>query len=384
MQEFLEAENGMEGWYPVSDTHLPVLLPDIQDFKPLGTGKSPLANHPEFYEVPCPSCGKSAQRETDVTDVFLDSAWYFLRYLATDLQDRPFPAKDSNRSKFLPVNIYIGGAEHAVLHLLYARFITMVLKDLGHIDFEEPFTKFVAHGLLVKEGAKMSKSKGNVINPDEYIKKYGADTLRSYLMFLGPFMQGGDFYDTGIEGMYRFLRRVWVLMTQRVELGEQEEEQITSAVHKTIKGVTRDLEEFGYNTSLAKLMELYNTITKGKGEFDAVPLTHTSCKAFLQMLAPFAPHMTEELWNQKGYPDSIHRSVWPEYDEKYLVEERVTMAIQVNGKVRATLEVSVEDAQNQEKMELLSRNDPRIQSWVQEKEVQKVIFIPKKILNFVL
>ena len=210
-----------DGWYPVSEKDLPVLLPFIEDFKPMGTGVSPLANHPEFYEVTCPACGSNARRETDVSDTFLDSSWYFLRYLATDWNDMPFPTEkfdlESNgnrtnqikkRKRFLPVTIYIGGAEHSVLHLLYARFVTMFLKDAGYLDFEEPFTKFFAHGLIIKDGTKMSKSKGNVILPDPLIQKFGVDTVRLYLRFLGPFDQSGDFRDTGIEGMHRFVKRL--------------------------------------------------------------------------------------------------------------------------------------------------------------------------------
>ena len=198
----------MNGWYP--DEKLPVLLPDVKDWKPLGTGMSPLANHPEFYKVKCFECGEEAKRETDVSDTFLDSAWYFFRYTSTDIENTAF---DIERvKKWLPVDMYIGGAEHSVLHLLYSRFITMVLKDLGFIEFDEPFSRFYAHGLLIKEGGKMSKSKGNVVVPDEYINKFGADALRMYLMFLGPFNQGGAFYDTGIEGMYRFVKRVWRLI----------------------------------------------------------------------------------------------------------------------------------------------------------------------------
>ncbi|MGH9856878.1 MAG: class I tRNA ligase family protein, partial [Acidobacteriota bacterium] len=271
----------MVGWYPVPEIDLPVELPYIKNFKPLGTGKAPLANHPEFYETTCPQCGGKATRETDVSDTFLDSAWYFLRYLATDFKEIPFPMKAvmtaqfpkatkqekeqaSKRQAWLPVTSYIGGAEHSVLHLLYARFITMALHDMGYLDFEEPFSRFYAHGLIIKDGAKMSKSRGNVINPDEYIHKYGADTLRTYLMFLGPFNQGGDFHDTGIEGMNRFLKRVWKLFSEsRIK---NQESGITDnglrMMHQTIKGVTEDMKHLRYNTAIAKLMTWYNFLSK--------------------------------------------------------------------------------------------------------------------------
>ncbi|PIP74800.1 MAG: leucine--tRNA ligase, partial [Candidatus Levybacteria bacterium CG22_combo_CG10-13_8_21_14_all_35_11] len=293
---------------PVPEKDLPVELPYIENYKPIGTGKSPLATHPEFYNVKCPNCGGDAVRETDVSDTFLDSAWYFLRYLATDWDDMPFPSvkfaqnlklKTKNlkeiensalRVAWLPVHMYIGGAEHSVLHLLYSRFMTMFLHDLGLISFEEPFSRFFAHGLLIKEGAKMSKSKGNVIIPDAYIKKFGADTMRCYLMFLGQFSQGGDFYDTGIEGMNRFLKRIWVL-AQNVNLSEKEEDkEVLRVLHKTIKGITGDIEKLSYNTSLAKLMEFYNFIS------DKKTIGKDVLEDFLKLLAPFAPYLSEELF----------------------------------------------------------------------------------------
>lgn len=389
-----KVDQSLPGWYPVAMDGLPVVLPDIADFKPEGTGSSPLANHPEFYTVTCPSCGNQAKRETDVSDTFLDSAWYFLRYLATDLQDIPFPSaplntKDKsvdmqNRSKYLPVHIYIGGAEHSVLHLLYARFTTMVLHDLGYLDFEEPFTKFFAHGLLIKEGAKMSKSKGNVIVPDEYIEKYGADTLRSYLMFLGPFSQGGDFYDSGIEGMYRFLRRVWVLLTRRVTVGT-ENTAVTKMLHKTIAGVTHDIQDFGYNTALSKIMEFYNSLTKNKGEFDQITLEHSTIRSFIQLLAPFAPHMTEELWTKLGYSEgdskSIHLSSWPQYDDQYLIADSVSIAIQVNGKRRGELTLTSTEINQKDVIEERAK---AIVAKYLEGTIKKVIYVPGKIINFVV
>ncbi|HRN96622.1 MAG TPA: class I tRNA ligase family protein, partial [Candidatus Levybacteria bacterium] len=380
------AQNGKpktsSGWYPVPDADLPVVLPDIQDFKPTGGGVSPLANHPEFYETPCPECGGRATRETDVSDTFLDSAWYFFRYISTENNEEPF--HPNRAKKWLPVDIYIGGAEHSVLHLLYARFVTMVLHDLGYCDFEEPFKKFYAHGLLIKEGAKMSKSKGNVIVPDEYITKYGADTLRSYLMFLGPFDQGGDFYDSGIEGMFRFLRRIWVLLDTRTTIGK-EHEDITRARHKTIYGVTKDLEEFGYNTALSKLMELYNLITKGKSEFEKVVLSQDTVEAIIKMLAPFAPHMTEELYQHlhsgNSNFESVHLSRWPEYEEKYLHDDTVVIVVQVNGKRRAELSVQADEVTDTEAIEIRAR---KTALKYLTSEVKKIIHVPGKIVNFVV
>jgi len=408
LDEFPIIEKGNLGWHPVPEKDLPVKLPYIKNFKPLGTGKAPLANHPEFYKTTCPACGAEAKRETDVSDTFLDSAWYFLRYLATDWKDIPFPSekyisehsehsdtqnirksdgqkiqysefseKVKNRSRWLPVTSYIGGAEHSVLHLLYARFVTMALYDMGYVNFEEPFSRFYAHGLIIKDGAKMSKSKGNIINPDEYIHKYGADTLRTYLLFLGPFDQGGDFRDSGIDGMSRFLKRVWKLFEGAHFADKKLSEEQLRFMHQTVKGITEDMENLRFNTSIAKLMSYYNFLAKQPS------LTRVEVEVYLKLLAPFAPHMTEELWSQMGNAFSIHTSNWPTYDKKYLKEDTVTIAIQVNGKLRATVNVSVADKDNKELLEQLARKDEHITKFL-EGTVRKVIFVPGKILNFVV
>lgn len=403
--------DSMLGWFPVPDDQLPVELPYVEDFKPMGTGKSPLANYPEFYQVKCPHCGSDARRETDVSDTFLDSAWYFLRYLAVDWDEMPFPSVEFARSKkqearskeeienwklkiensgkrseFLPVHMYIGGAEHSVLHLLYARFVTMVLHDLGYLDFEEPFSRFYAHGLIIKDGAKMSKSKGNVINPDDYIRKYGADTLRCYLAFLGPFNQGGDFRDTGIEGMNRFLKRVWHLFEGvEVQSAKEQSAEALRQMHKTVKKVTDDLENLRYNTALAALMEWYNYLSQ-KSKVESQKLTSEEGEIYLKLLAPFAPHITEELYQQFfGNPkfSSIHLQSWPTYDEKYLVADTLTVAVQVNGKLRGTVEIPAEQAQDKDVVEELARKDEGVSKFLTG-EVRKVIYIPGKIFNFVV
>ena len=387
-----QSENA--GWYPVPDEDLPVKLPYIKNFKPLGTGKAPLANHPEFYETTCPHCGGKATRETDVSDTFLDSAWYFLRYLATDLKNIPFPMPKEMAEKFanvtkseiesaekrrawLPVTSYIGGAEHSVLHLLYARFLTMALKDMGYVDFEEPFSRFYAHGLIIKDGAKMSKSKGNIINPDEYIHKYGADTLRTYLLFLGPFNQGGDFRDSGIDGMNRFLKRVWKLFEDSEITEFTLTDERLKMMHETIKGATEDMENLRFNTTIAKLMTYYNFLSKQDS------LSRQEVEVYIKMLAPFAPHMTEEIWADLGNKFSIHTSNWPTFDEKYLKEDNVTIAVQVNGKLRGTLYVSVKDKDNKEMLEKMARGDENVAKFL-EGNVRKVILVPGKILNFVV
>ncbi|MGV0104660.1 leucine--tRNA ligase [Nostoc sp. DSM 114160] len=298
------------GIVPVPEEQLPVQLPETENWLPQGTGNSPLADIPEFVNTTCPCCGGAARRETDVSDNFLDSAWYFLRYPCCDRADVPFDPAIT--AKWLPVDMYIGGAEH---HLLYSRFITMVLHDLGHIPFEEPFQRFRAHGLLTKQGAKMSKSKGNVVNPDRYIEEYGADTLRTYLMFLGPYDQGGDFSDRGIAGIRRFLERVyqWAnkhknsLQPNPPDLGSQRR------LHQTIHKISKDIQSLKYNTAIAALMSYFNML-QSKSSIAEVEL-----KSYLLMLAPFAPHVTEELWQQLGADCSIHQQTFPQFDPEFLI-----------------------------------------------------------------
>jgi leucyl-tRNA synthetase len=372
--KFKVQSSGVAGWYP--EEKLPVELPHIEDYKPLGTGKSPLGSHPEFYEVKCPHCGGEATRETDVSDTFLDSAWYFFRYLSTDRSDVAFDEEISK--KWLPVTMYIGGAEHSVLHLLYARFVTMVLKDLGYIEFEEPFARFYAHGLIIKDGAKMSKSKGNIINPDEYIKKFGADAVRCYLLFLGPFNQGGDFRDTGMEGMARFLKRVWVLFTQNEIKGTDLSGQRRSMMNETVKGITEDMEELRYNTAIAKLMIWYNFLVKQE------EISREETETYLKLFAPFAPHMTEELWSRLGNDFSIHKSAWPKYDEAAIVHETISLAVQVNGKLRSVLKVSKDSPQDEAEIRKLAEKEAGVAKFLEGKSVKKVIYVKGKILNFVV
>ncbi|HXS15360.1 MAG TPA: class I tRNA ligase family protein [Candidatus Saccharimonadales bacterium] len=381
----LPDDKDMAGWFPVPESELPVLLPETEHWKPTGTGESPLAQMPEFYQTTCPNCGGPARRETDVSDTFLDSSWYFFRYTSVDTESVAF---DTERvKKWLPVTLYTGGAEHSVLHLLYSRFITMVLCDLGYISFDEPFATFRAHGLIIKDGAKMSKSKGNVVVPDEYIQKFGADTLRAYLMFLGPFSQGGDFSDSGIEGMYRFLRRIWVMVQEYLQSddeGEMSKERVFW-LNKTVKKVTEEMTELRYNTALAALMEWYNVIGKET-------LTKEEVEVYLKLLAPIAPHMTEELWqllrlNMQEEHDvefaSIHKASWPTYDESLAVSTEVVVAIQVNGKSRDTISLSVQDASKQEVVEQKAQESASVKNQLSGKTVKKIIFVPGKILNFV-
>jgi len=375
------------GWQPVPEKDLPVELPFIEDYKPLGTGKAPLASHPEFYKTKCPKCGKEARRETDVSDTFLDSAWYFLRYVSTDIDTTAF---DRGRvKKWLPVNMYIGGAEHSVLHLLYSRFITMALKDLGLISFEEPFTKFRAHGLIVKDGAKMSKSKGNIMVPDLYIKKFGADALRAYLMFMGPFSQGGDFRDTGIEGMFRFLKRIWSLVSSikyqvlSIE-GKDISPALDSLMHKTIKSVTEDIENLSYNTAIAHLMEYYNELSAFYTKYKILNTKY--CKSLVLLLAPFTPHISEELFSMISADNnwqSVHLFAWPKYDPKFLVKNEIIIVVQVNGKLRGNIVIDPTVSKSKARVEELGKRNSNVAKHLEAKEIKKVIYIEGKIINFV-
>ncbi len=381
----------MPGWFTVPESDLPVALPYIENFKPTGTGEAPLAQDKDWMKVNCPQCGAAAHRETDVSDTFLDSAWYFLRYLVTDKDNIPFPSDKFEdgmgeiAKSWLPVDMYIGGAEHSVLHLMYVRFVTMALHDWGYLDFEEPFPRFYAHGLLIKEGKKMSKSKGNIINPDEYIAKYGADTLRSYLMFLAPFNQGGDFRDSGIEGMNRFLQRVWKLVQSNSKFKSQNakvDQDADRTMHQTIKKVTDDMEALHYNVALAHIMEYYNFLSK------QAKVSSDEVKTLLLLLAPFAPHMTEELWqntiHDKSDFKSIHHHPWPSYDESLIVEDMIEIPVQVNGKLRGTVILSTDQAQNQQSVEASARTQESIAKYLAESEPKKVIFVPGKLINFVI
>ncbi len=389
------------GWFPVPEDQLPVALPDVTDWRPEGSGTSPLANHPEFYQTTCPQCSSPARQETDVSDTFLDSAWYFLRYPSIGSATSERALFDSEiTKKWLPVHMYIGGAEHAVLHLLYSRFITMVFHDLKLIDFEEPFSRFYAHGLIIKDGVKMSKSKGNVVVPDEYIRKYGADTLRSYLMFTGPYSMGGDFRDSGVEGMSRFLNRVYKLVSsskyQVLSMkGDNpsipntkyviRDTSLDSVMHKTIKAVTHDMEALRYNTAIAHLMEYYNKLSSSNRQLSKIHL-----ETLVLLLAPFAPHMAEELFQflnskfkiQNSKFQSVHHQPWPSFDEALTVSDEVVIAVQINGKLRDTLRLRSGQAQSD--VEELARSSPRIQQYLSGKVVKKTIYVPGKIINFVV
>ena len=286
-----------------------------------------------------------------------------------------------------------------MLHLLYARFIAMVFKDMGYLEFEEPYSRFFAHGLIIAEGAKMSKSRGNIIVPDEYINKYGADTLRTYLMFLGPFDQGGDFRDTGIAGMYRFLSRVWRLVISEIRQDSStrpflstvftQDDSLIRFMHKTIKEVTEDLENLKYNTAIAHIMEYVNEMSKlipiQSGQNSNV--SKENIKTLLLLLAPFAPHLTEELFQRIRKIDkfeSIHIQPWPEYDPKMLIEDEVILVVQVNGKIRDTLKIQSTKSKIQREIEIVAKKSERVNKYIKGKKIKKSIFVPGRLINFVI
>ena len=361
------------GAVPVPEKDLPVELPFIEDFKPDDSGISPLARVESWYRVPCPQCGGQGRRETDVSDTFLDSAWYFLRYPSTEFDDRPFDQALTKR--WLPVDSYIGGNEHAVLHLLYSRFVTMVLHDAAMIDFEEPFTKFRAHGMIVRDGAKMSKSRGNVVIPDEYVDRWGADTFRTYLMFLGPYEEGGDFRDQSITGVRSFLNRLWVTAVASTT-GGAPDPVVLRKLHQTIKKVSDDVPLLAYNTAIASMMEYMNVVRSGERvahRDEIMPL--------VQLVSPFAPHVAEELWEMFGGTKTIFDSGWPKYDASLAAEDGVTMAVQVNGKTRGTIQVAKDVTQDGAMAAAMA--EPAIAKFVAGAP-KKVIFVPGRMLNIVV
>ena len=360
------------GTVPVPESQLPVLLPPIEDFRPDDSGVSPLARHEAWYHTKCPQCGGPSRRETDVSDTFLDSSWYFLRYPSSDRDDIAFDA--ALTKKWLPVHSYIGGNEHAVLHLLYARFVTMALRDAGVIDFEEPFTRFRAHGMIVREGAKMSKSKGNVVNPDEYINEWGADAFRTYLMFLGPYEEGGDFRDKGISGVKRFLDRLWRSVHDARTDGAVDVD-VQRKLHQTIKKVTDDIPQLSYNTAIAAMMEYMNTMRSGERTPHVSEVT-----PLVKLVSPFAPHIAEELWSVLGNTSTVFDAGWPAYNEALTVEDRITMAVQVNGKTRGTISVPKDVTQEQALSAAMA--EPGIAKFVTGVP-KKVIFVPGRLLNIV-
>jgi leucyl-tRNA synthetase len=365
-----------DGIVPVPEEQLPVLLPEVEDFHPTGTGKSPLASVPSFVNTTCPICGGPAERETDVSDTFLDSAWYFLRYPCTEWDDRPF--EKERIAEWLPVDMYFGGKEHVVMHHLYARFITMVLHDLGYLPFEEPFIRLRLHGFVTKDGAKMSKSRGNVVNPDEYFARIGSDAFRMYMLFMGPFDQDNDFSDINLIGVTRYLERVWRYVTAPAPTDGAGVEM--RPVHQYIKRVTEELGRYQYHTAIAALMEYGNWIGANRDAF-APEQRAEALRVLVLMLAPFTPFLTEELWERLGEPYSVHQQSWPVWDEAMAKELEIVIPVQVNGKVRDRLTVApgTDDAIVRD----LALASTRVQEHLAGREPKKIIIVPDRMVNIV-
>ncbi|MDD5432436.1 MAG: leucine--tRNA ligase [Candidatus Omnitrophica bacterium] len=356
------------GVVPVPYEDLPVSLPADAPFT--GEGGSPLGKVKEFVEVKCPKCNGGARRETDTMATFFDSSWYFLRFCSPKSNESPF---DKNEAKYwMPVDQYIGGIEHAILHLLYSRFFTKFFKDLGMIDFSEPFKKLLTQGMVLKDGEVMSKSRGNIVDPDSIISKYGADTLRLFILFAAPPETELEWEERGTEGANKFLNRVWRIQEN---LKEKASPELMRILHKTIKKVTEDVQDFKFNTAIAGLMELTNAIYLQGADKEVY-------KALILMLAPIAPHFCEELWQELGNKESIFKANWPKYDPKMLVEENVTIVIQVCGKLRSKIEVPLEISDD--KLKELVLNDAKLAPWIKDKPIRNFIIIPKKLVNIVV
>ncbi|MDX9971101.1 MAG: leucine--tRNA ligase [Candidatus Gracilibacteria bacterium] len=359
------------GEVPVEESSLPVELPRNVDFKPTGDGMSPLAKCSDFVNTKCPKCGGPAKREVDTMDTFVCSSWYYLRYPCSKMTDKPFD-KDVLK-KWMPVDLYIGGPEHACMHLIYARFVNRVLFDLGLIDHKEPFKKLIHQGMITKDGAKMSKSKGNTVSPDEFVAKYGSDVLRMYLMFMGPYSDGGDWSDKGIVGISRFQDRFFRVIADEKEVVDMNE--MHRSLHKLIKKVSEDIESFHFNTAISALMEFVNLAMKNG-------LDRASKKVLVQLIAPLAPHLAEECFSLIGEEKSVFESVWPKFDKKLIVESKVKLGVQVNGKVRGEIEVDI-DASKEDVLEL-ARSLSNVQKYLVLGEVVKEIFVPGKVIGFVV
>jgi len=383
------------GIVPVKEEDLPVVLPEDVAFT--GTGGSPLDSHAEFVRTRCPACKRPARRETDTMDTFVESSWYFLRYASMVRDQGPFDRKEAEY--WMPVDQYIGGIEHAVMHLLYSRFFTKVLRDLGMISLNEPFVNLLTQGMVIKDGAKMSKSKGNVVDPDFLISRYGADTARLFSLFAAPPEKDLEWSDQGVEGTYRFLHRVWRLVfTYAERLGKIPKDAVIGGVlpdsvmavrrktHQTIRKVTHDLDgRFHFNTAIAAIMELVNLLLQTQQESfteETLPVLRESLEALALMLAPFAPHIAEEMWEALGHTGGIGEVFWPVYDETIAKEETVTVVVQINGKIRSRIEVPANSPDEMLRETALS--DARVLEFTNGKTVRKVIVVPGKLVNIVI
>lgn len=369
------------GMQPVPEDQLPVKLPENVEFTP--TGQSPLKLDTAWRTTTCPNCGGPAERDTDTMDTFVDSSWYMYRYLSPHYNDGPF---DPSKARFLPVDLYTGGIEHAILHLLYSRFWTKVMRDMGLTVQDEPFAKLRNQGMILGEdGEKMSKSRGNVIDPDNLVREYGTDTVRTFLMFIAPWELGGPWDSQGINGPAKWLARVWNLYFEDKATGPDEklsEADVRYAVHSTLKKVDGDFGRMSFNTIIAALMELTNTLVKAKrSPVYGTPVWEEALNIFNLMLAPVVPHIAEEIWTERGGQGSVHTQSWPAVDEAAATRDSVTIGVQVSGKVRG--EVNISKAASQEEALAAARANPDIARFIEGKQVVKEIYVPGRIINIV-
>ena len=363
------------GQVPVPEKDLPIELPYIEKYQPTGTGESPLADVTEWLKVKCPKCHGPAKRETDTMPNWAGSNWYFLRYL--DPANKKSPADPKKIKYWMPVDWYNGGMEHTTLHLLYSRFIYKFLFDIGVVPQKEPYKKRTSHGMvLAEDGRKMSKSFGNVINPDEIVQKYGADTLRLYEMFMGPFDQMIAWSTDGVKGVFRFLDKVWNLIPENLD-NKKSSSKILTALHKLNQKIDNDVENIKFNTIISSFMEFVNLVQDNKKE-----LGREMIERFLILFSPFASHISEELWNKLGHKNSIMSEKWPQADPKFLREETILLIIQINGRLRDKIEVPADISEDEAKKLTISREN--VKKWTQGKEIKKIIFVPNKLINVVV
>ena len=373
------------GIAPVPESDLPVLLPDDVEFKP--TGESPLKHSRSFVNTTCPKCSGPAKRETDTMDTFMCSSWYFLRYTSPHFAEGVFDPELVK--KWMPVDIYTGGAEHAVMHLFYSRFFIKALRDIGLVKFNEPFKRLFNQGTIVQEHQKMSKSRGNVVNPDDYVSQLGADTVRAYLMFIGPWEQGGDWDDSGIYGLSRWLGRLWSLALEPYEgvacgsEGEPTMKDLLRVTHQTIRRVTEDMDRLRFNTMISALMEYSNYLAKVR-EAGSVLVEdfREAVRTLLRMLAPTAPHIAEEIWSRLGLPYSIHNQPWPKWDEALARDEEIPLLIQVNGKLRDKLMVAPGISEDEARKTAIS--SCKVQAHIAGKAISQCIYVPGRLINLVV
>jgi leucyl-tRNA synthetase len=373
------------GEVPVPEEDLPVVLPEMDDFQPDGSGRSPLARVPEFVHTTCPECGQPAERETDTMGGFACSSWYFLRFPSPDEDRRPFDPEAVGY--WAPPDLYVGGAEHAVLHLMYARFWIKVMYDAGLVPFNEPFPELVNQGILHgPDGVRMSKSRGNVVTPDAMVAEYGADSLRLYEMFMAPFDQDVDWNEDGINGTRRFLNKLWRIFADTYaesKTAEREDKALDRLRHKLIRDITERNEEMRFNTMVSSFMEFVNHLAdhKQSGEWRSKTF-HQALDTLLLLLAPAVPHITEELWQQTGHTGSVHLQSWPTWDPDLAQDDVIAMAVQVNGKTRAVIEIPADAGQ--EEVEARVADHPQVRKEVDGKTITRIVHVPGKVINIVV